>query len=118
MRIAIVGSRNFIDYEKFCELIKDKLQKGDIIVSGGANGVDQMARRYALENLFFLNEFQAEWEIYGKLAGPMRNKKIIDNSDKMIAIIYGNSKGTRDAIDKMQKAMKPVEIIDLNQQSL
>ncbi len=44
MKVAIVGSRNYPDLEKVKKYVR-KLSPGDIIVSGGDNGVDETVRR-------------------------------------------------------------------------
>ena len=44
MKVAIVGSRNYPDLEKVKKYVR-KLSPGDIIVSGGGNGVDETVRR-------------------------------------------------------------------------
>jgi predicted Rossmann fold nucleotide-binding protein DprA/Smf involved in DNA uptake len=45
MKVAIVGSRNYHpDLEQVKKYVR-KLSPGDIIVSGGGNGVDETVRR-------------------------------------------------------------------------
>lgn len=52
MRLAIVGSREFENYDLVCEKVAkiQETQKIDLIVSGGAKGADTLAKKYAALN--------------------------------------------------------------------
>lgn len=118
MKIAIIGSRTFEDYsflkEKIQEIIKEKnIELNEItVVSGGAKGADFLGKKFSEE--FSLNyiEYPADWERYGRGAGPIRNKTIVQNSDLVIAFIQGVSKGTKNAISQALKLNK--EVIEVN----
>jgi hypothetical protein len=43
------------------------------IVSGGARGTDTFAERWAKENNILIKIFKANWDMYGKSAGYIRN---------------------------------------------
>lgn len=50
MKLAIVGSRNFVDYQKFKNFVEAALETWgtpEQIISGGATGADTLARRFA-----------------------------------------------------------------------
>ncbi len=115
MRLAIVGTRNpSISYEQFKEKLGQVIfYKIDVIVSGGATGIDAYAKRYAEENSLPLIENLPDYETYGRRAPLMRNKLIVNDTDRMIAFPSGESKGTYDSIRKMEKAGKRVNIIKL-----
>lgn len=133
MKIAIVGSRNFDDYELLYDTLKefcfDVDYEGDsdgdwsevlyqkfeniIIVSGGAKGADTLAEKFA-DNFYFEKEiYYPKWDLYGKQAGFVRNKKIVDNCDVMFAFMVNNSKGTQNSIDLAKKAGKDVYVIEV-----
>jgi len=102
MKCIICGTRDINDYSVIIEAIKESNFKITEIVSGNAHGVDRMAERYAKENNIPLHIFSAEWNIYGKYAGPIRNKKMIDfilPDGYVIAIWDGKSKGTKNTIE-------------------
>ena len=106
MKIAIVGSRNVTvsDIGKY-------ISNAEEIVSGGAVGVDCCAAEYAKKNGIRLTEFLPQYERYGRAAPIVRNKEIVDYSDKIIAFWNGKSKGTLSVIKYAQKTGKPCEII-------
>ena len=106
MKIAIIGSRAVVAADLAHYVTKD-----DEIVSGGAKGVDLCAATYARENGLKLTEFIPEYALYGRAAPIVRNKKIVDYADKILAFWDGNSKGTLSVIKYAKKIGKTCEII-------
>ena len=111
MKLAIIGSRGLtdIDIEKYipegvCE-----------IVSGGAKGVDTLAREYAVKHGFLLTEFLPEYGKYRRNAPLVRNEKIIGYADEVLAFWDGKSRGTRFTIEKCREMGKKVTVITLEQ---
>jgi hypothetical protein len=116
MKLAIVGSRSFKDYDKFKSEIKSFISRrssNDIttIISGGAYGADSLAKRYAKENKIDYVEFPALWDKFGKRAGYLRNIDIIKNCDWCIAFWDGKSPGTQHSINLCNDYNKPLDII-------
>ena len=157
-RLAVVGSRDYHDYQQFCKMITYLDGKYNIlkdvteIVSGGAKGIDNLAEQWVKDmnkrsnppieerindkcgnigntlveqktedksntvNLitpqYKMTIFAADWS-RGKSAGPIRNQKIIDYSDIIIAFPKGESRGTRNSIAKAEKFGKTCYIIEL-----
>lgn len=113
MKLVIVGSRTFDNYELLCQEI-DKLKifyQIDTIVSGGAIGADSLGKFYAQEHNLPLLIFSADWKKYGKSAGMIRNQDIINASDYIIAFWDGVSRGTKDSIRKADECKKKYKII-------
>ena len=90
MRVAIVGSRSIthLDLEKY--LPEDTTE----IISGGARGVDILAREYALAHNIPLREFLPNYDKYGRGAPLRRNTTIVENADYVLAFWDGESRGT------------------------
>lgn len=107
MRIGVVGSRTFEPEAKVRQFIKTLPREWEI-VSGGANGPDIWAETEARELNMPTNIHYAQWNLYGKRAGMIRNGLIVDDSDIIIAFYDGSSKGTRDTIKKAVMVKKPV----------
>lgn len=97
-RIAIVGSRNFDDYDTLVEKVNNTLsllkKTPSQIISGGATGADNLAERYANDYNIPLKVFKPDWSKYGRSAGAIRNHEIVENSDVVIAFRVNNSPGT------------------------
>jgi hypothetical protein len=109
MKVAVIGSRSFNDYEK----LKDTLSKINLslIVSGGANGADKLGEQYANENNIPTKIFLPDWEKHGRAAGFLRNTDIINEAELVVAFWDQTSRGTKDSIDKAEKQGKKVMII-------
>lgn len=114
MRIAIVGSRDFHDYKSMKIFIFDKIKLHQIetIVSGGASGADTLAEKFAKEFNLKLEVYKANWELYGKKAGFVRNKDIVKNSEVIFAFWDGKSKGTENTIYLAEKSKKQVFVME------
>jgi len=109
MYLAVVGGRNFNNYELLRTKL-DQLQIGKII-SGGAQGADRLAEKYAQEKGIPLQVFPADWSRYGRAAGPIRNEEIVKNANALIAFWDGTSPGTKSSIALAQKYQRPYEIV-------
>lgn len=103
MRVAIVGTRTFKSAVLFDDAMKRYIEKDDMVVTGDAEGADAFAREFAASMKKDIIVFKARWDEYGIRAGPMRNQKIVDAADKMIAFWDGASKGTLDSIERAKK---------------
>lgn len=135
-KIAVVGSRDFSNYEVF-ERIMDKYLRGlpiaITLVSGGAKGADSLAERYAREKGFAIEVIRAKWNDldpegkkekviiksnqYGKYnvnAGKERNHEIVKNCDLVIAFMVGYSSGTAHDIMIALEQNKKVELFQFD----
>lgn len=110
MNVAVVGSRNFSK----CEMIRTTMDKlideiGEFtLVSGGADGPDKVAEKWADSRGLRKKIFPADWENGGKNAGMKRNAFIINHADMIIVFWDGESTGTLDSLKraKRKKALK------------
>lgn len=71
MKVAVIGSRGFNNYNKVVETLSGLTITE--IVSGGAVGADKLGERFANENNIPTKIFLPDWEKYGKSAGFKRN---------------------------------------------
>ena len=110
MELAIIGSRSFNDYDKLKNEV-DKIENITTIISGGAKGADTLAEKYAFEKNIPIKIFPANWSKFGKRAGIIRNKEIIDNCDKVIAFWDGESRGTTNSITVAKNKGKGVILV-------
>jgi hypothetical protein len=116
----VVGSRSFDDYD-FLAAKLDRLLKRQqkvVIVSGGAEGADSLAKRYAKEKGITYVEFPAEWDRYGKRAGYVRNRKMHEYISKMkkrgcVAFWDGESAGTKQNFALAKEFGNPCRVIDI-----
>ncbi len=110
MKIAIVGSRQ-IKYLNLEHYLPPNITE---IVSGGAIGVDTIAKRYAIRHNLKLTEFLPNYKLFGKRAPLIRNLSIIEHADKVIAFWDGYSRGTKFVIDNCKEKNIPIDIYLIN----
>lgn len=120
-RVIIAGSRKFNDQDLFDNSVHDALIGYDSdeleIISGGCSGADRMGEEYAEEWDLKCTVFHADWDKYGKAAGPIRNEqmaKYASEADEGILIAFpiGESRGTRNMIKLAKQYGLKVEVIE------
>lgn len=106
-RVIIAGGRYFSDYEllkeKCDEFLQDKTSEEIVIISGHASGADSLGERYAQEKGFKIETYPADWDKYGRAAGPKRNAQMANIANALIAFWDGKSKGTKSMINLAKK---------------
>jgi hypothetical protein len=103
MKTIIAGTRDIKNPKHLLEAIRLAEQNGiylDEIVSGMAVGPDYMGYRYGLAKGIPVKPFPADWIRFGKAAGPIRNQKMAEYANALIAIWDGKSTGTHDMIER------------------
>lgn len=91
-RVIIAGSRKYDDYQRLKEkcnrILSAKFADPEaevIIVSGHASGADALGERYAAERSLKTDIHPADWNKYGRAAGPRRNAETAAVADALIA---------------------------------
>ena len=114
MRIVIGGCRDFCNYTLFCEHMDHVLafidDKNITILSGHCSGVDTMAEEYAKQHNLTLEIHPAQWQKFGRAAGPIRNREMVERADFVITFWDGQSKGTKSLIELAKKNRKSIKI--------
>lgn len=102
MRVIIAGGRDYLLQKRDYAILDATLRAGMIteVVCGGATGVDECGRQWAISNNVPHETFDAHWTKYGMAAGPIRNRAMADYADALIAFWDGRSRGTADMITK------------------
>lgn len=110
-KVIVAGGRDFEDYDYLSttldELFNDTRlfrNKEEIkIVSGMAKGADMLAIRYADERRMTKILFPANWKLYPRSAGFLRNEDMLSVATHLIAFWDGNSHGTQHIIEEARK---------------
>lgn len=123
MRVLVTGDRDWDDpyiigrlldgYRELAWAMGEDL----VVIEGGARGADEFAKGYRRQDaqVEHITE-DAEWTKHGKGAGPIRNRKMIDehNPDVVLAFhddLVGTSKGTKDCVAYAKEMDIPVYLI-------
>lgn len=114
MKVIIAGSRNFTDYQKLkknCDQILQEQNNIQIVTGCHYKGADKLGIQYAHEKDFNLIKFPAEWNIYGRAAGPKRNNEMAIYADALVAFWDGKSRGTKNMIQLAKQNGLIVQVI-------
>ena len=118
-KVIIAGNRTYTNFDflekevlKFLE--EEKLEKDKIeIISGGAKGADLLGEKFADKYEIPTHVMLANWNSYGKSAGPKRNEEMAKLGDYLIAFWNGESKGTKNMINNAKKYGLKIKIIKI-----
>lgn len=124
-RIIVAGGRDLEDYElvhsTLFEYINHFLDLGSTdsveIVSGRARGADRLGEKFADEYGYPVKCFEADWQKYGKAAGPIRNNDMAEYASEdgyygvLIAFWDCKSRGTQNMIDIAERYRLDVKIV-------
>ena len=108
MKIAVVGSRSITGYIDFTAILPDNI---DLIISGGANGVDTLAEEYADRNGIEKLIIKPDYKRYQRRAPLIRDCEMVDLCDAVVAVWDGSSRGTLSVIKYAEKTGKKCEVI-------
>jgi hypothetical protein len=101
LNLVICGSRTITDHEKVTKVIESVTagMQIDTIITGGARGVDEIAKDYAERKCIKHLEMKADWEKFGKAGGPIRNNHMAVMGNATLAIVDDSSVGTWNMIE-------------------
>jgi len=107
MRVLICGSRTWRDFEAIVNEVKKLPREGSVIIEGCApRGADHLAERAAFLFGIPVEHYPANWGVYGRRAGYVRNEQMLKQGqpDEVWAFWDGSSKGTANMVNIAQAA--------------
>lgn len=99
MRTIIAGSRSCRNFSDVMHAVAASGIAITEVVSGHANGADKLGEQYAKTAQIPCKIFEADWNRFGRSAGPQRNLEMARYAEALIAVWDGQSPGTRHMID-------------------
>lgn len=111
MRLLVCGGRDFDDYRFLCEVLDNlKLSPGSVVINGAAKGADSLSSVWARRSGFGVEEYPAEWNKYGKSAGPIRNQHMLNVAAPDAVVAFPGGNGTADMIRRAKDAGLPIMV--------
>ena len=123
MRILVCGGRKYdrTDIVNVClDTLKQKWGDDLVIIQGGANGADRLAKLWAKANNVRCEEYRADWDNishpharlktrkdgskYDANAGHRRNQQMIDEGKPDLFVAFPGGPGTADMVQRLRKA--------------
>lgn len=100
MRTIIAGSRSIIYPHILDRALHACGWTPTVVLSGTAQGADRLGERWANYNYVPIERYPADWQANGRIAGFMRNDLMADKAEALIALWDGQSRGTKQMIDR------------------
>ena len=107
-KIVVFGSRTFTDFERLSKELDNYPRF--ILLCGGANGVDTLAEKYALEKQYLIKYFRPKYDKLGKGAPLIRNIEMAREADEGVCFWDGISPGTKHMLKQLVKYNVPYTI--------
>lgn len=82
-------------------------------VTGPYKGVDYWSRQWAIARGKRHVQVHAQWKGQGRAAGPIRNKKMLDDFEPHYVVVFPGGNGTQSMVEIARKAkVKTVKAFD------
>jgi len=98
-RTIVSGDRNWV-FAAGPWAVLDIVRPG-VVIEGGARGVDEIARKWAISRGVERERYDADWDRFKRAAGPIRNREMADKSPTFVLAFHDRietSKGTADML--------------------
>lgn len=102
MKLLIAGSRSITAFDLSPYVPKDV----ELIICGGAAGVDALAEQYADAHRISKLILRPDYARYGRAAPLKRNEQMVDLADGVLVIWDGRSKGACHTVKYAEKKGK------------
>jgi hypothetical protein len=123
VRILVCGDRHWTDEEEIRIQLGVLLSEGPwrrgesvTIIEGEQRGADLLARKVAEDLGLVVEPYPADWDKYGKAAGPIRNRVMLDEGKPDLVLAFHHdlsaSKGTANMVKQARAAGVPVVVYD------
>lgn len=102
MKLVVAGSRGINNAEHCIKEFCLHNSVDEIVHGGCENSPDMSASKIAKELGIKETVFLADWELYGKSAGPIRNKTMAVYSDTLL-VFSNNTNGAENMVKEARK---------------
>jgi hypothetical protein len=120
-RVLVTGDRNWscaLTIERALITVETLQPPGTQkphLMHGGCRGADSLAGLLAQKRGWLVTSMPAEWSVYGKAAGPIRNRSMLEQHQPQVVLIFHdspeNSRGTKDCLELALKCQPPPTIL-------
>lgn len=124
LNIIVCGDRKWKDYDAILLTMSQlKSSLGSfLVIEGEAQGADTFARHAAKYLDLQWQEYPANWALYNRAAGPIRNTQMLREGKADAVIAFHNnlqgSKGTKNMVEQAIKAGLPVWVCTQGEEAL
>ncbi len=111
MRVLVCGGRDYKDLKVIwgtLDVLLGELRQIDLLITGGANGADDIADKWAEKRGIPRVVFPANWEGERKSAGARRNARMLEIGKPHLVLAFPGGRGTENMIAVAELAKVPV----------
>ncbi len=122
MRVLVCGSRTWTDRACIRSVLNGLYGEAPgplVLIEGGQHGADRIASEWADEWVPYVLthlRFPADWQTYGKKAGPIRNAQMLEEGSPDVVWAFVNrplaeSRGTANMVRRAVAAGIPTYVV-------
>jgi hypothetical protein len=108
MRVLVCGCRHWTDESAISRELDSLGSEVSLVIHGGAKGADTLAGRAADTLGVEVDVYHADWDFYGRSAGPIRNKRmLVDGRPDLVLAFHPDidaSRGTKNMVKNARAA--------------
>ncbi len=108
MRVIVCGGRDYADKEAITAELS-LLSPGTVVVHGGARGADAIAGEVAKALGLPVEAHPADWQRWGRGAGPRRNAEMLALGADLV-LAFPGGRGTEDMVRRARAVGVPVRM--------
>lgn len=114
-KVLVCGSRDYRDKDNIFHVLdayRARIGPNMLVITGGATGADEFARQWAVSRKVDHLILYAKWDVEGKAAGPIRNRRMARKKPKLVLAFshdFDKSRGTSDMIGVAEKMKTKVK---------
>lgn len=113
-RVLVCGGRRYYDRDRLFSVLDyyQSQQAFDVVIHGNATGADLLAGQWATARGVPVQAYPAEWDLYGRAAGHIRNAQMIAEGKPTIVVAFPGGPGTTNMKRQAREVRIPVLEID------
>ena len=114
MRVLVCGGRDFSDRKMMREVLSriHAERPFTCLIHGGAAGADRLAEDWGRDEGLPVIRVDANWDRYGRSAGPIRNGWMLDLCQPDAVVAFPGGSGTADMVARARAAA--VEVLEIS----
>ena len=115
MRVLVCGGRDYENADRVSEVLSRIFaERGGVhLIHGDARGADRCAATWGEQNLMpgRVHSYPANWKAFGRSAGPIRNRQMVEEGKPDLVVAFPGGKGTANMVKLAREAN--VEVIEI-----
>lgn len=108
MKVLVCGGRDYQHRHHVWCVLDAITPRPTVIIHGSATGADEWAHLWAHNHGIRIETFKPDWGRYGREAGPIRNRRMIDEGKPDLVLAFPGGIGTADMVSKAVDTGIPV----------